>query len=196
MKRTLLLSVLLLGSQFPAVAASTRDSPAYKEAAARYASDKKICAEEATSSARMQCLRDAKAEYTKALDAAKKAAAAAGNTGAGKAACAGCGKVLGVAVGEKKGEGGALGVIGGGIAGAVLGHQVGAGTGKDLATIAGAAGGAYAGHKIEEKMKATKVWSVRVQLDNGEEHTFSFDHDPGFAAGDPVKTSGDSIVRR
>ena len=41
---------------------------------------------------------------------------------------------------EQAGEGSGLGAIAGGVAGAVLGHQVGGGTGKDIATIAGAGG--------------------------------------------------------
>ncbi len=65
-----------------------------------------------------------------------------------------------------------------------------------MATIAGAAGGAYAGHKVEQKMKTSKVWAVQVKYDNGNTKTFNFDKDPGFAAGDPVKDSGHSIVRR
>jgi hypothetical protein len=47
---------------------------ASRQAAARYADDKKLCAEETSSSARMQCLRDAKAVYNGALDSAKKPA--------------------------------------------------------------------------------------------------------------------------
>jgi outer membrane lipoprotein SlyB len=65
-----------------------------------------------------------------------------------------------------------------------------------VATIAGAAGGAYAGHKIEEKVRSTKVWSVKVRLDRGGERTFEFDHDPGFSSGDLVKLSGGSVTRR
>jgi len=202
-QQSLLFLVLLAVSQF-SIAASGSATTASKAAASQYAADKELCAEESTSSARMQCLRDAKAEYTKALAAAKKDQAintkkdqaTASKSNLRTPACSDCGKVLDVSVGEKKGEGGALGIIGGGVAGAVLGHQVGGGTGKNLATIAGAAGGAYAGHKIEEKMKATKVWSVRVRLDSGEERTFAFDHDPGFSAGDSIKVSGDSIIRR
>ena len=182
MKRHSLPMLLLLLAASPAGAVEA-------DAAASYAADKKLCAEEATSSVRMQCLRDARAEYDKALTAAAKKSPPA-------TACADCGQVLSVKVGEKKGEGGALGLIGGGVAGAVLGHQVGGGRGNDLATIAGAAGGAYAGHKIEENVKATKQWSVRVHLDGGEERTFKFDHDPGLAAGDMVKLSGSSIIRR
>jgi outer membrane lipoprotein SlyB len=97
---------------------------------------------------------------------------------------------------EKEGEGGAAGMIAGGVAGALLGRQIGKGTGKDLATIAGAAGGAYAGRAIEGKMKTVKTWEVSVRFDNGAERIYSFDHDPGFALGDEVKAYGDSIARR
>jgi outer membrane lipoprotein SlyB len=200
MSRYLLCFLLLLaGNQISAVAGDAKSSAdsyatAKKAAATRYAEDKKLCADESSSSARMQCLRDAKTEYTKALAEAKKSP----DTGAKEAeqVCADCGKVLSVKAGEKEGKGGPVGVIAGGVAGAVLGHQVGAGTGKDLATIAGAAGGAYAGHKIEQKVTATKYWAVRVELDDGKERTFTFDHDPGFASGDLVKVKNKTIVRR
>lgn len=43
------------------------------------------------------------------------------------------------------------GTIIGGVAGGVLGHQIGGGDGKDVATAAGAVGGAYAGNKIAKK---------------------------------------------
>jgi len=138
----------------------------------------------------MQCLRDAKAEYTKGIAEAKKLHSA------GAAPCVDCGKVLDVSVVEKKGEGGALGLIGGGLAGALLGNQVGAGRGKTLATIAGAAGGAYAGKKVEEQVTANTVWSVRVGFEGGYEQAYEFDHDPQFVAGDLVKKAGDGIVRR
>jgi outer membrane lipoprotein SlyB len=159
------------------------------DAAARYEADKKLCAEESNSSTRMQCLRDARAEYDKALAASKGTTATAGK-------CAGCGKVVSVTKTEKKGEGGALGVIGGGVAGALLGNQVGSGTGRTVATVAGAAGGAYAGHKVEEKLRSTTVWDVKVKFDNGKEQTLEVDHDPGLAAGDLVKVSNGKITRR
>lgn len=43
------------------------------------------------------------------------------------------------------------GTILGGVAGGVLGHQIGGGHGKDVATAAGAVGGAYAGNQIAKK---------------------------------------------
>jgi len=182
--RSLLMLILLALGQL----AFAAGSPAVRAVEATYASDKKLCAEEADSAARMQCLRDAKAEYTKGIAAAKKAPPAT--------SCVDCGKVLDVSVVEKKGEGGALGLIGGGLAGALLGNQVGAGRGKTLATIAGAAGGAYAGKKVEEQVKTNTVWSVRVRFASGDEQAYEFDHDPQFAAGDLVKKAGDGIARR
>jgi outer membrane lipoprotein SlyB len=167
-----------------------------KQISARYAEDKKLCAEETNSSARMQCLRDAKSEYDNSLATAKSVAPAYKANDKSKQSCTDCGKVIAVNVQDKQGEGGALGVIAGGVAGALLGNQVGGGTGRSLATIAGAAGGAYAGHKVEENMKSSKVWVVSVQYDNGNKNTYDFDHDPGYQAGDIVKRNGNSIGRR
>jgi outer membrane lipoprotein SlyB len=189
-KRPLMLLVLLAGSPLYAQA---EDAAATKTATAQYEEDKKLCAGESTSSARMQCLRDANAEYKKALVDAKKAPTA---RAAEPAACPDCGRVASVNVIEKKGEGSALGVIGGGVAGALLGNQVGGGTGKTLATIAGAAGGAYAGNKVEANMKSTKAWVVRVRMDSGDERSIEMDRDPGLINGDLVRVSGNTLSRR
>lgn len=42
----------------------------------------------------------------------------------------------------------------GGVAGGVLGNQIGGGKGRTIATVAGAAGGAYAGKKIQENQQS------------------------------------------
>lgn len=167
-----------------------------KRAMQRYNDDKKLCADAATSSARMQCLRDAKTEYNSAIAAARQNMQQANPSHArSEPGCPDCGRVVSVTTSDKEGEGSALGVIAGGVAGALLGNQVGGGTGRDLATIAGAAGGAYAGHKIEQKAKTVKQWNVVVQFDNGNKQTYVFDHDPGLRSGDSVSSSGDTIVR-
>lgn len=186
---SLLAALLLVAAPF--AAADDRQT-----AAARYEADKKLCAEESTSSLRMQCLRDARAEYDKALAATRTTSGTTATRSASTAICRDCGKVLSVAVVEKKGEGGPIGVIAGGVAGALLGNQIGGGTGKTVATVAGAAGGAYAGHKVEEHVRTTKVWAVKVRMDGGDERSFQFEQDPGYKAGDLVKLSGTSIVRR
>lgn len=197
MKKILLMiltiSSVLSGSVFASSNANT-------EAARRYAEDRKLCAEESSSTQRMQCLRDAKSEYTRALASSRAAAVPSASPPVaavpGSKICAECGKVLSVQVVEKEGKGGALGLIAGGVAGAVLGHQVGQGRGKDLATIAGAAGGAYAGHKIEQNVKATKSWVVAVRFETGEERSYNFDVDPRLVSGDAVVSSGNSLQRR
>ncbi|MFZ6676118.1 glycine zipper 2TM domain-containing protein [Undibacterium sp. Xuan67W] len=207
MKRSILFLAITLtiagGAQAQTLSAKQLYTADTKNAANRYAEDKKLCSEEASSAARMQCLRDAKSEYNSALAAAKVNSNS--NVNSNKAvtvstkqldSCVGCGKVVAVNVNDKDGEGSALGVIAGGVAGAILGNQVGNGTGRDLATIAGAAGGAYAGRKIEQKAKSSKTWDVTVQYDNGERNTFNFDHDPGLNQGDLVRNSGNSVVKR
>ncbi|MCU6432838.1 glycine zipper 2TM domain-containing protein [Undibacterium sp. Jales W-56] len=200
MKRSVLFVAITMaitsGAQAQTLSSKQQYTIDTKNASTRYADDKKLCAEEATSAARMQCLRDAKTEYNNALAAAKATSSKAVTVSTKQLdSCVGCGKVIAVNVNDKEGEGSALGVIAGGVAGAILGNQVGNGSGRDLATIAGAAGGAYAGRKIEQKAKSSKVWEVTVQYDNGEKNTFSFDHDPGLNNGDRVKNSGSSIIR-
>ncbi|MCK9382885.1 MAG: glycine zipper 2TM domain-containing protein [Sulfuritalea sp.] len=191
----ILAATFLASSAFAADTTSKAGYDAAKKAAStRYAEDKKLCADESSSSARMQCLRDAKAEYNAALAKAKSEHGSA--SASSEKVCAGCGKVLSVKVVEKEGEGGPMGMVAGGVAGALLGNQVGKGTGRTVATVAGAAGGAYAGHKIEQKIRTVKKWEVAVRFDNGEEKTYSFDKDPGFASGAAVKASNGSIVHR
>lgn len=191
--RTLAAAVLLsLASLAQAQTPKQQFDAETKHIATRYAEDKKLCGEEHNSGARMQCLRDAKSEYDKSMSRAKADYKSAGKPGD----CRDCGKVTSVVAGEKAGEGGALGLIAGGVAGAVLGNQVGSGHGRQLATVAGAAGGAYAGKKIEEKAKSSKLWTVNVRYDDGREASFQFDHDPQLQGGDRVQNANGSIVRR
>lgn len=174
-----------------------------KAASERYRADLKLCDDETSPAARLQCRRDAKQEYDRLVGEAKAhrdaASATAATTVAPQAlpaACPDCGVVAEVSVTEKAGDSSALGLIAGGVGGALLGHQVGGGTGKDIATIAGAVGGAYAGKKIEEKVKTHKVWSVAVLYAGGSRQTFEFASDPGFKVGDRVRNSGKTIVRQ
>ena len=196
MKSRSTLALVVLAAGVLPLAANAQGVPTVKEVDATYAADKKLCAEEADSGARMQCLRDAKEQHSKGLAAAKAQAPETGKASASEAACPDCGKVLGVQVVEKKGEGGALGLIAGGVVGGLLGNQVGGGRGNTLATIAGAAGGAYAGKKVEENVKSGTVWAVHVRFNDGQQHAFEFDHDPHFVAGDPVRRSGNTIAPR
>ena len=196
-KRSILLAIALAALTSAAQAQTPKQhyNAETKRIATRYAEDKKLCAEENESSARMQCLRDAKSEFNKSNTQAK---ADYKNAGSAKpsANCVDCGRVTSVVLGEKKGEGGAMGMIAGGVAGALLGNQVGSGGGRKLATVAGAAGGAYAGKKVEEHARSSKQWTVNVEYEDGKHDSYTFEEDPGMMKGDQVTRSNGSIVRR
>ena len=59
--------------------------------------------------------------------------------------CDACGIVESVTIQTTKGEGGLAGKIGGAVLGGVLGHQIGGGGGRDLATAGGVVAGAVIG---------------------------------------------------
>jgi outer membrane lipoprotein SlyB len=198
----LLLGACSLGAQAQTWSSNPQPAPTAKEVKARYEADKKLCADEASSEARLQCRRDAQVVYDKALAASKVSKAIPANKAgtvytsqSAQPVCTDCGHVTAVTVADKPGDSNAVGLIAGGVAGAVLGHQVGGGLGKDLATIAGAAGGAYAGKKIQENMNTSKVWTVSVKYTDGHTANFTFEQDPGLAVGTAVKNSGNTLVR-
>lgn len=110
--------------------------------------------------------------------------------------CPECGRVVKVNVVEVKGEGSGLGAIAGGVAGAVIGNQVGDGSGRRIATVAGAAGGAYAGHQAEKYYKSGKRYDVIVRMQDGTNRTISYDKEPGFRAGDNVRVVDGKLVAR
>jgi outer membrane lipoprotein SlyB len=107
--------------------------------------------------------------------------------------CVNCGVVEAIHVIEVKGQGSYLGPIAGGVAGALLGSQVGHGTSNTVATLAGAAGGAYAGSLIEKNVKTAKHYEVVVRLENGGTQTFSYAAQPAFAVGSKVKVTNGTL---
>ena len=123
-------------------------------------------------------------------------AAAAAFAPAASAACKECGTVTEVKTIEKKGEGSGLGMVLGGVAGGVLGHQVGSGRGKDVATVAGAAGGAYVGNEVEKSKKSTTSHVVYVKMEDGSNRSFSFSGATNYRAGDKVKVVDKKLTRQ
>jgi outer membrane lipoprotein SlyB len=199
-KRPYIATLLLAGITSLAFAGPQQSQYASdsREAAARYAEDRAICNDERNQGQRMKCLRTAKAENNAARAQAKtrmNSNTSYNNQQRSIPSCLDCGRVTAVNVSEKRGDSNALGVVAGGAAGALLGHQVGGGTGKDLATIAGAVGGAYAGKKLQERANSSKVWTVEVQYDNGQRGSFNYDADPGVKSGDRVQKAGQYIKR-
>lgn len=167
----------------------------------RYDADLKLCSDESSPEARLQCRRDARFVYDKTLKIpanqapTPKPAVAAPAVSTVAATCTECARVTSISMIDKPGEANTAGMLAGGLAGAVLGRQVGGGFGKDLSTLAGAAGGAYAGKKIQENMNKGKSWQVAVTYTDGRTGQFEFGQDPGFSVGDAVKQVGNSLVR-
>lgn len=109
--------------------------------------------------------------------------------------CVTCGTVEAINIVEHKGDGSYLGMIAGGVAGAVLGSQVGRGDGTKIATVLGAAGGAYAGNEVEKRMKTTKHYEVTVRLEGGGSQMVSYPSDPALKIGTRVRVENGALVQ-
>jgi outer membrane lipoprotein SlyB len=108
--------------------------------------------------------------------------------------CAECGvveTVREVAV-EPKGSGG--GAVAGGVVGGIIGNQIGKGATRDIATLLGAVGGAYAGNHIEKTVKEAKRYDVIVRFEDGSTRTFSSDTPPAWQSGDRVRLQNGGLA--
>jgi outer membrane lipoprotein SlyB len=101
--------------------------------------------------------------------------------------CQDCGQVQRIQLVEEKGKTSGVGLVAGGVLGGVLGHQIGGGTGKTVATVAGAAGGAYAGNKVEQNRKTKSFWNVTIRMDSGTTRTFKYSSQPAVHEGERVR---------
>lgn len=110
------------------------------------------------------------------------------------AGCDSCAHVNSVHMEKRKGEGGAVGIVGGAVVGGLLGNQVGKGNGKTVATVAGAAAGGYAGNEVQKHVTAKEVWVTKVTLKDGTSRTFEQQAKPGWKSGSVVKINGKSLA--
>jgi outer membrane lipoprotein SlyB len=106
--------------------------------------------------------------------------------------CAECGVVLRVKEVEVKGKGTGLGAVAGGIAGAVVGHEIS--DGRDAGTLVGAAGGAIAGHQIERHARTTKRYQTEVRMTDGTVKTVSSAAQPTWKNGDRVRLQNGKLI--
>ena len=79
-----------------------------------------------------------------------------------------------------------LGLVGGGVGGALVGSQFGKGRGNTLATIGGGVAGAVAGAYAEKALKTQNAMEYMVTLESGETKSVVQGVDPTFAAGQKV----------
>lgn len=123
-----------------------------------------------------------------------------GNTsGAGKQfaaapACGNCGVVDAIRTVTVNGNASGVGAVAGGVTGAVVGHQIGNGRGRDAMTVLGGVGGAFAGHAIEKNINQRTVYRITVRMDDGSFRTVSQSHAPSVAVGGKVRVSNGSLV--
>lgn len=110
------------------------------------------------------------------------------------------GRVIGIEVVrvQEPARASGAGVVIGGIAGGVLGSQVGQGSGRDIATIAGIAGGALAGNAIEKNSQAQQIrdiYRVSVQIDNGTTRAYDVASVGDLRSGDRVRIENGQVYR-
>jgi outer membrane lipoprotein SlyB len=111
------------------------------------------------------------------------------------ALCDNCGKVQSVKEEKRKGEGGAVGIVGGAVVGGLLGNQVGKGTGNTVATVGGAVAGGFVGNEVQKKVTSKTVWVTSVKLKDGTVKNFEQAAKPTWQAGQVVKVSGNTLVK-
>jgi outer membrane lipoprotein SlyB len=109
--------------------------------------------------------------------------------------CHNCGVVDQIREITQPGEGSGLGAVAGGVVGAIVGSQIGGGTGNKIATIAGAAGGAYAGHQLEKSQRKTTRYEVLVRMNDGATRSVMMDMVPGWQIGERVRIENGMLVR-
>lgn len=93
---------------------------------------------------------------------------------------------------EAKGSGG--GAVAGGLLGGILGNQIGKGGTRDIATILGAVGGAYAGNHVEKSSKQGKRYDVVVRFEDGSSRIFSSEAAPIWQSGDRVRLQNGALT--
>ena len=94
---------------------------------------------------------------------------------------------------EPKGSGG--GAVAGGLVGGIIGNQIGKGATRDIATVLGAVGGAFAGNHIEKTVKEARRYDVIVRFEDGSTRTFSSETPPAWQSGDRVKLQNGTLTR-
>lgn len=108
--------------------------------------------------------------------------------------CTDCGTVTDVRSYQVKGDASGVGAAVGAVAGGLLGNQIGGGSGKKIATVAGVVGGGLAGHEIEKRRNTDTRWEVTVQLDNGGTTTVPYSQAPGLTVGQKVRVVNGQVV--
>jgi hypothetical protein len=109
--------------------------------------------------------------------------------------CINCGVVESAHVIQQQAPASGIGAAAGALLGGVLGHQVGAGNGKTLATIAGAVGGGLAGNAVEKNSNTKTSYEVIVRMENGSRQRFVM-NEQRWRSGDLVQVNNGFLAPR
>lgn len=190
---TSLLAAVLLSSVFSLQAQTAAPAPA-PLTAGQIKAQQDLAAAQAAADKANKDAAEAQAKAKAALDAANAQAVAAQASQAEKARlaqvaalCDSCGIVKELRSEKRKGKGGALGLIGGAVAGGVLGNQVGKGDGKTIATVGGAVGGALLGNEIQKRANRKTIHITSIQMKDGSIRTYESEAAPAWAVGNSVR---------
>lgn len=105
--------------------------------------------------------------------------------------CAQCGTVESAVAVTRTAPASGVGAVAGGVVGGLLGNQMGGGNGKTAMTVLGAVGGGFAGNAIEQNMKKTTLYQMRVRMHDGSVRTI--EQAGAVAAGSRVVVEGNTV---
>ena len=91
-----------------------------------------------------------------------------------------------------------LGAVVGGVAGAVLGNQIGSGSGRTAATVLGGVAGAAVGHTIARNQQGVTTapgYRITMQADQGGMRTYEVPATGDLRVGDRVRIENNVIYR-
>lgn len=108
--------------------------------------------------------------------------------------CESCGVVTDIRRVSDAPQSSAPGMIIGGIAGGVLGNQVGSGRGRDVATVLGALAGGAAGNEIGRNNVRQDGWVITVRLDSGASQAFRNSERPNVSTGQRVRVDNGQLM--
>jgi outer membrane lipoprotein SlyB len=88
------------------------------------------------------------------------------------------------------------GALIGAIAGGVIGHQIGSGTGNTVATIAGAIGGGLVGNQVERGRRDNEDFRIGIRMEDGSYRNVVVRDDPNLRVGDKIVVDNGRVYRR
>jgi outer membrane lipoprotein SlyB len=97
---------------------------------------------------------------------------------------------------SQQGQATGAGAVIGGIVGGVAGNQVGGGSGKKIATVAGVIGGAVLGNKVEQNRNTSSYYEIVIDMEGGGQQFLTLENASGISPGARVTVQGGNIALR